>query len=367
MIIAINGERLLGLPDSELHDVFGANLRHDAEVLLLRADELQQAIVHRDSNEECPCEDAHEPHDRVPATQMGDKDESAHEKQSSEYPAVVRIPVGRSIAWAVPPDTKDCLDRDLAHLGERFGLAAVAKLDRCGNMESVELSGLSTAIASARGEVVQILQFYREGKYNTSHDDAAPPSAARPGEEERAKDASVEGLAAAPVSVPGHVEDLRQFQYHDHTADIIVHSWGKTRAEAFAQVCVGMFQYMTNLDNIDFVSSVDVEATGHDLLDLLYHLLDEFLFIFSTELHVSRCIEILEFDEEALKIRARGYGEKMALQKHEQGTEIKAVTMHMMKILGPEGVTTETGTTNATDTEDRKEGFPHEVYVLLDI
>merc|ERR1712048_1343063 len=123
----------------------------------------------------------------------------------------------------------------------------------------------------------------------------------------------------------------------------IVQSWGKTRAEAFAQVCVGMFNYMTPLDNVELVRSVEIEAHGHDLLDLLYHLLGEFLFVFGTEMHISRCAEILEFDESSFLIRARGYGDTMDLKKHEQGTEIKAITMHMMKILGPETMLTENG------------------------
>ncbi|CAJ1345538.1 unnamed protein product, partial [Effrenium voratum] len=56
---------------------------------------------------------------------------------------------------------------------------------------------------------------------------------------------------------------------------MITQLWGSSMAEAFAQVCVGMFNYMTPLDkeqslSATFVRSVDVEATGHDMLDLLY-------------------------------------------------------------------------------------------------
>ena len=158
-----------------------------------------------------------------------------------------------------------------------------------------------------------------------------------------------------------------RFQYHDHTADIIVHSWGSSLAEALAQVCVGMFNYMTPLENVDIVGSVDVHATGHDMLDLLYHLLDEFLYMFSTEMHICRCIEILAFDEQKFSISARGYGEKMDLKKHEQGTEIKAITMHMMKILDPKSMLTEEGRHVRQEEDTAMSEFPYEVYVLLDI
>ncbi|CAK9033737.1 unnamed protein product [Durusdinium trenchii] len=127
-----------------------------------------------------------------------------------------------------------------------------------------------------------------------------------------------------------------------------------------------MFNYMSPLEKVELVRSVEVQATGHDLLDLLYHLLDEFLYMFATEMLICRCIEILSFDQEKFSIRARGYGEtKMDLKKHEQGTEIKAITMHMMKILDPTSMLTEDGKSERQEAAEAE--FPYEVYVLLDI
>ncbi|CAJ1357331.1 unnamed protein product [Effrenium voratum] len=274
--------------------------------------------------------------------------------------ASVRIPVGRATAWELDAETAANIESDLAILSDTFGLCARAQIGTRG-MESIVLTGPPRAIAKARPEVGRILNFYRQGKRPD-----------QPAEGMATSDSvSAETHAAAgstALQLPAHVKDLRQFQYHDHTADIIVHAWGSAMPEAFAQVCVGMFNYMTPLDKVQFVRSVDVEATGHDMLDLLYHLLDEFLYVFSTELHISRCIEILSFDADKLTIRARGYGEKMDLAKHEQGTEIKAITMHMMKILDPETVLTEDGKSARQLSEtDTASEFPYEVYVLLDI
>merc|ERR1712056_49773 len=99
----------------------------------------------------------------------------------------------------------------------------------------------------------------------------------------------------------------------------------------------------------------------------MFHFLDEFLFSFSSEFHVSRCVEILEFDDINFRVKARGWGERIDLNKHEQGTEIKAITMHQMKILGPTDVVTETGTFSRVEAgfgETLRDGFPFEVYVL---
>ena len=64
-------------------------------------------------------------------------------------------------------------------------------------------------------------------------------------------------------------------------------------------------------------------SPGHDLDSLLFNFLDEFLFVFSTELIVSKEVEIVEFDRENFKIRAVGRGEPFDLEKHPQGTEVK--------------------------------------------
>jgi len=165
--------------------------------------------------------------------------------------------------------------------------------------------------------------------------------------------------------------EVRQYEYRDHTADVILRSWGKTEVEAWEQVCVAFFSYMTELDKIEFKHTVEVSAEGHDLLDLLYHLLDEFLFSFGTEFVMCRRVEIVELDLKNLKARARGYGDKFDLAKHPQGTEIKAITMHQMKLLTPETLTTEEGVIPRKDSNMEgggvKEGFPYECYVLVDI
>ena len=46
---------------------------------------------------------------------------------------------------------------------------------------------------------------------------------------------------------------------------------------------VAMFGYMTEIEKVDIVEPQEIEAQGHDLLSLLFHLLDEFLFLFSAE------------------------------------------------------------------------------------
>lgn len=64
---------------------------------------------------------------------------------------------------------------------------------------------------------------------------------------------------------------------------IRLHSWGETMEEAFEQCAVAMFNYMTDLDRVEVKQAYIVEAEGHDMQSLLFHFLDELLFMFCAE------------------------------------------------------------------------------------
>lgn len=370
VVVSIGGTPLIGLDEEPLASTFGSLFCDGARLLLIEAKELESARIGKAASQTQPEQEEEE--EEVPVEQLANYELLHRTKSSHEYDAVVKIPVGRGTVWMLDVETLASFQNDLVILGQKFGLAAEPHCQGDG-IQSVKLSGLSTSIAAARPEVIQLLQFYRQREWGGDGGAQFGGDAALGKQENSEEPGVVKPLDPANVETSSakildRVKDLRQFQYHDHTADIIVHSWGRTRAEAFAQVVTGMFNYMTPLDKIEVTSSVEVEATGRDLLDLLYHLLDEFLVVFGTTLHVSRCIEILDFDEDSLCVRARGYGERMDLQKHEQGTEIKAITMHMMRILTPDVVVSENGTADRLEAgEEVREGFPHEAYVLLDI
>eukprot|EP00929_Paragymnodinium_shiwhaense_P105852 TRINITY_DN7090_c0_g2_i1.p1 TRINITY_DN7090_c0_g2~~TRINITY_DN7090_c0_g2_i1.p1 ORF type:complete len:423 (+),score=82.78 TRINITY_DN7090_c0_g2_i1:55-1323(+) len=351
VIVQIEHQPLLGLAESKLEEAFGGGFRDGAEMLLLDLKDLQRAL-----------------NEHPPPEQEGESNNWEllwRTKSETEYEAHVRIPVGRSIVWDLAPDILATFEGDLSQLGQRYGVKAEPHYGARGGVQGIDhivLSGINSNISKARPELIKILTFYREGQ--TGDTGVTAPGGPEYGHQWD----GIGGVASGVPVVPEELVGVKQFEYMDHTADIIVHSWGRTRAEAFSQAVVGMFQYMTEVDTVEVVRAVEVKATGHDLCDLLYHLLDEFLFIFGSEYHISRYVEILEFDEEALVVRARGYGDRMDLKKHEQGTEIKAITMHMMKILGPDVVHTEKGVVPRADVaEELREGFPYETYVLHDI
>lgn len=97
-----------------------------------------------------------------------------------------------------------------------------------------------------------------------------------------------------------------------------------------------MFGYMTELPSVEIKQISEIEATGHDLESLLFHFLDELLFLFSCEpFLICSKLEITEFQTEGeeLTIKCRCFGEEFTLGKHPQGTEVKAITYSAMQII----------------------------------
>eukprot|EP01112_Ceratiomyxa_fruticulosa_P020236 TRINITY_DN6843_c0_g1_i1.p1 TRINITY_DN6843_c0_g1~~TRINITY_DN6843_c0_g1_i1.p1 ORF type:complete len:149 (-),score=20.44 TRINITY_DN6843_c0_g1_i1:192-638(-) len=129
-------------------------------------------------------------------------------------------------------------------------------------------------------------------------------------------------------------KENKQFEYLDHTADIMFHSWGKNIEESFEQVALAMFNYMVELDSVSSKENIDreIEVEGHDMNSLLFAFLDEWLFVFSTEFLVCTEIKILEFDRTNWKIRCKGKGETFQRGVHTSGTEIKAITYSCMEV-----------------------------------
>jgi len=148
------------------------------------------------------------------------------------------------------------------------------------------------------------------------------------------------------------------YEYLDHSADVQIHACAPQSPEAhrpapaashardppppggpdlkaaFENVVPAMFNYALDLSTVeeDPQEAVEFEVTGADLQNLLYQLLHEFLFRFTTDYFVCKRCEILALDREAGKITLRGHGEIFDSSKHPVGTEIKAITYSAMRI-----------------------------------
>lgn len=125
----------------------------------------------------------------------------------------------------------------------------------------------------------------------------------------------------------------KKYEYLDHTADVQLHAWGSTLKEAFEQCGMSMYGYMTDLERVEITEIHNLEAEGHDMESLLFHFLDELLFLFSADpFIIGKKITITEFDAENFKIKMRVAGETFDIKKHSQESEVKAITYSAMQI-----------------------------------
>lgn len=125
------------------------------------------------------------------------------------------------------------------------------------------------------------------------------------------------------------------FEFVDHPADVKVKCWGSTLEEAFSQAAYGLTATITpNLELISKKVEKTIQVEAEDKEALLYDFLSEFLFLFDVEKLVFGEIKVLSIENknEGLCLEANLKGEQFDKDKHELGTEVKAVTYSYMKI-----------------------------------
>eukprot|EP00792_Barthelona_sp_PAP020_P013072 TRINITY_DN8060_c0_g1_i1.p1 TRINITY_DN8060_c0_g1~~TRINITY_DN8060_c0_g1_i1.p1 ORF type:complete len:155 (-),score=51.81 TRINITY_DN8060_c0_g1_i1:2-430(-) len=126
------------------------------------------------------------------------------------------------------------------------------------------------------------------------------------------------------------------FEFLDHPADVQIHAVGKDLKECFAKCGEALGCFLTNDSPIELKESMKFTVEGDNLEELIFNFMDEILFIFETELLLFKTIEVTNFkeaDSSKYQIEAIGHGENFDLNKHEQGTEIKAITYSALQVL----------------------------------
>ena len=124
---------------------------------------------------------------------------------------------------------------------------------------------------------------------------------------------------------------MKTYDLVDHTADVGIKAYGKTLAEAFENAAKGMFDIITNYSEIENIGQYNIELETDNLEQLLVDWLSELLFLNSANNLVFSFFKV-ELDEKNNKLSAKVFGEKFNLSKHKIGSEIKAVTYHMLEV-----------------------------------
>jgi SHS2 domain-containing protein len=124
---------------------------------------------------------------------------------------------------------------------------------------------------------------------------------------------------------------MKEFEILEHTADIGIMAYGKTKREVFINAAKGMFEIIAgenkNLKE-NFYDKIKLEADN--LEGLLFAWLNELLYIGETRLVILNKFHIKEFSDYQIKAEIEGMKINPPSVKIEK--EIKAATYHHLEI-----------------------------------
>jgi SHS2 domain-containing protein len=125
------------------------------------------------------------------------------------------------------------------------------------------------------------------------------------------------------------------YKFEEHTADVQVTSWGRNLREAYEQTALSLMETITpDLAKITPKHKKELKVTAEDKEALLFDFLSEFLYIFDVEELIFSEIDIktIEKINDEYQLYASMKGEEFDRDKHEIGTEVKAITYSFMEI-----------------------------------
>lgn len=126
----------------------------------------------------------------------------------------------------------------------------------------------------------------------------------------------------------------KKFEWIDHPADTGFRAYGVDMEEAFENAALALTEIMVDVERVEVREEIEVELEAEDLEALLYDWLDHLLYLFDAKDMVGSEfeVEIIPEAEGGYRIEARVRGEKYDPDKHGSGSEVKAMTYHMMEI-----------------------------------
>jgi len=124
---------------------------------------------------------------------------------------------------------------------------------------------------------------------------------------------------------------MKEFEIIDHTADIGIVAYGKTKREVFINAAKGMFEIIAGEDRDlkeNFYAKIKLEAKS--LEDLLIAWLNELLYISEVKLVILNKFKIKELSD--VQIKAEVGGTKINHLSIRIKREVKVVTYHRLEI-----------------------------------
>jgi len=131
------------------------------------------------------------------------------------------------------------------------------------------------------------------------------------------------------------MDNNKDFEFLEHTADAYIAAYGKDLAEALENAALAMFDVMTEVKKVIPKVEDYVEVAAEDEFALLYSWLEALLVKFDVNEMLYSKFKVLELDETSsdFRLKAKIWGERYNPKKHSQKVGVKAVTYHRMEII----------------------------------
>jgi SHS2 domain-containing protein len=123
------------------------------------------------------------------------------------------------------------------------------------------------------------------------------------------------------------------FKIIEHTSDIGIRVWGKTRKELFQEAARDMISLIVDLNGVKIEEERYFQIKAESVEELFLKWLREILYFLDLDGIVFRKFQIekdnfADSDVKAYFISGLLRGEKINIERHEICTEIKAITRH---------------------------------------
>jgi SHS2 domain-containing protein len=126
------------------------------------------------------------------------------------------------------------------------------------------------------------------------------------------------------------------WEHFEVEADVGVRGWGRTRADAFAQVTLGVCALLVSPEQLEPRERREVRAQAEAPESLLVAWIDECLYVHEIEGFVARSVEMTVCTDTL----AHGvlHGEPVDPRRHRVGTVVKGATYHQVRVGVRDGV-----------------------------
>ena len=132
-----------------------------------------------------------------------------------------------------------------------------------------------------------------------------------------------------------NAESITSWRHFDVEADVGVHAWGPSRADAFARAAEGMFALIVSPAEVATLEIREARAQGDAPEALLVNWLNECLYVHEIEGFAVARVEV-DTCRDGL-VHGVLHGEPLDPARHRLGTIVKAATHHHVEVRESEG------------------------------